>query len=136
MPASAKSLKSLKPASVKPPSAKSKGATAPAKPKPAAAASLAQKLAGIGLREDWDFALHLPMRYEDETHITRVRDALAGVPCQVEAEIIHTDIAYRPRRQLVVQAKDGDELLYLRFLNFLRQSGQADGRRQATAPLR
>ena len=58
------------------------------------------------------------MRYEDETRITRVRDALAGLPCQVEAEIIHTDIAYRPRRQLVVQAKDGDDLLYLRFLNF------------------
>ena len=118
MPATAKSLKSLKPASAKPPSAKSTRAIAPTKAKPAAAASLAQKLAGIGLREDWDFALHLPMRYEDETRITRVRDALTGVACQVEAEIIHADIAYRPRRQLVVQAKDGDELLYLRFLNF------------------
>lgn len=80
--------------------------------------SLAQKLGGIGLRNEWDFALHLPMRYEDETRITRVRDALAGAECQVEVEIFHTEVTYRPRRQLVVQTRDGDELLYLRFLNF------------------
>ena len=72
----------------------------------------------MGLAEDWDFALHLPIRYEDETRITRVRDALPGVACQVEACIIHSEITYRPRRQLVVQAKDGEDLLYLRFLNF------------------
>ena len=80
--------------------------------------SLAQKLGGIGLRNEWDFALHLPMRYEDETRITRVRDALTGVECQVEVEIFHCEISYRPRRQLVVQTRDGDTLLYLRFLNF------------------
>ncbi len=82
------------------------------------ATTVAQKLASIGLRNDWDFALHLPMRYEDETRITHVRDALTGVACQVEAEIIHAEVTYRPRRQLVVQTKDGEELLYLRFLNF------------------
>jgi len=72
----------------------------------------------MGLTEDWDFALHLPIRYEDETRITRLRDALPGVACQVEADIIHNEITYRPRRQLVVQAKDGEDLLTLRFLNF------------------
>ena len=75
-------------------------------------------MAKIGLREDWDFALHLPIRYEDETRITRVRDARIGEACQIEAEIIHHEITYRPRRQLVVQMKDGDDILYLRFLNF------------------
>jgi len=79
---------------------------------------VAQKMAKIGLREEWDFALHLPIRYEDETRITRVRDARIGEACQIEAEIIHAEITYRPRRQLVVQTKDGDDLLYLRFLNF------------------
>ncbi|MCA2998981.1 MAG: ATP-dependent DNA helicase RecG [Rhodocyclaceae bacterium] len=86
----------------------------PAKPP----TSLAQKLAQIGLRNEWDFALHLPIRYEDETRITRVRDALAGVDCQVEVEVFHTEVAYRPRRQLVVQARDGEDILHLRFLNF------------------
>ncbi len=116
LPAIAKSPKS---AANKPPrSAKAGRGAKPAAAAKSAPTTIAQKLVHIGLREDWDFALHLPMRYEDETRITRVRDALSGLPCQLEAEIIHSEIAYRPRRQLVVQAKDGDDLLYLRFLNF------------------
>ncbi len=90
----------------------------PAAPEKSAANSLSSKLAKLGLKVEWDFALHLPIRYEDETRITRVRDALPGVPCQLEAEIVHSEITYRPRRQLVVQAKDGDTLIHLRFLNF------------------
>ena len=93
-------------------------AASKAKSAPRDATTVAQKLAKLGLRADWDYALHLPMRYEDETRITRARDARPGVPCQVEAEITHTEIAYRPRRQLVVQAQDGDTTLHLRFLNF------------------
>jgi ATP-dependent DNA helicase RecG len=95
--------------------ASSKSATA------ATTNSLTARLAEIGLRQVWDFALHLPIRYEDETRITRVRDALTGVDCQVEVIINHTEITYRPRRQLVVQASDGaqnGDMLYLRFLNF------------------
>ena len=91
---------------------------AKALPKKAAPDTVASKLAKLGLKVDWDFALHLPIRYEDETRITPLRDALPGVPCQMEAEIVHNEITYRPRRQLVVQAKDGEELIHLRFLNF------------------
>ena len=80
--------------------------------------TLAAKLQKLDLREDWDFALHLPIRYEDETRLTRLKDAQVGVPCQLEAEIVHAEITYRPRRQLVVQAKDGDDIIYMRFLNF------------------
>ncbi len=80
--------------------------------------SIAQKLAAIGLRDDWDFVLHLPLRYEDETRLTPLRDALPGQDCQVEVEIVHSEITYRPRRQLVVQARDGETMLHLRFLNF------------------
>ena len=93
-------------------------ANTPAKKPTKPPTSLAQKLAQIGLRNEWDFALHLPIRYEDETRITRVRDAMAGVDCQVEVEIFHTEVTYRPRRQLVVQARDGEDVVHLRFLNF------------------
>jgi ATP-dependent DNA helicase RecG len=89
--------------------------------KPTTVQSVAQKLAAIGLRNDWDFALHLPIRYEDETRITRVRDAISGVDCQVEVVVVHAEVAYRPRRQLVVETRDGEhaeDTLYLRFLNF------------------
>ena len=80
--------------------------------------TLSAKLQKLDLREDWDFALHLPIRYEDETRLTRVVDAQFGVPCQLEAEIVHSEITYRPRRQLVVQARDGTDTIYMRFLNF------------------
>ena len=84
----------------------------------AAANTLSARLAKLDLRDDWDFALHLPIRYEDETRLTRVIDAQIGVPCQLEAEIVHAEITYRPRRQLVVQAKDGNDIICMRFLNF------------------
>ncbi|MBL8510642.1 MAG: ATP-dependent DNA helicase RecG [Betaproteobacteria bacterium] len=95
------------------PSSKKPPPSAPAKPD-----TLAAKLGKLGLQSAWDFALHLPIRYEDETHLMPVRDALPGVPCQVEADITHAEVAYRPRRQLVVQMQDGDQTLFLRFLNF------------------
>ena len=104
----------IKPAQSSP--AKSKRGTA-LRP-PAAVNTLATKLQKLDLQEDWDFALHLPIRYEDETRLTRVIDAQLGVPCQLEAEIVHAEITYRPRRQLVVQARDGADTIYLRFLNF------------------
>ncbi len=103
-------IKSGLPPKKKPPS--------PSKPRQESASTAAEKMAKIGLRADWDFALHLPMRYEDETRITRVRDARIGEACQVEAVIIHSEVTYRPRRQLVVQTQDGDDVLYLRFMNF------------------
>jgi ATP-dependent DNA helicase RecG len=78
----------------------------------------ADLLARLGLLSDWDFALHLPLRYEDETRITRLRDAREGADCQIEVEITHCEIAYRPRRQLVVQGRDKSGTVYFRFLNF------------------
>ncbi|MBL8512761.1 MAG: ATP-dependent DNA helicase RecG [Betaproteobacteria bacterium] len=81
-------------------------------------ATTAELFDRLGLRSDWDFALHLPHRYEDETRITPLRQAHEGVECQIEIEITHCEIAYRPRRQLVAQGKDATGIVYFRFLNF------------------
>ena len=78
------------------------------------APALAKKLAKLGLRTPQDLVLHLPHRYEDETRLTPVDAAPPGVPVQVEATVQRAEVAYRPRRQLVVHA----EGLVLRFLNF------------------
>ncbi len=37
---------------------------------------------------------------------------------QIEGIIVHSEILYRPRRQLVCQVEDGSGLLFMRFLNF------------------
>ncbi|MBV8030394.1 MAG: ATP-dependent DNA helicase RecG [Betaproteobacteria bacterium] len=76
--------------------------------------ALARKLQKLGLRSRMDFVLHLPLRYEDETALVAPADAPAGKPVLVEAKLQRAEIAYRPRRQLVVHA----EGLVLRFFNF------------------
>ncbi|MSQ89270.1 MAG: ATP-dependent DNA helicase RecG [Betaproteobacteria bacterium] len=78
------------------------------------APALAKKLAKLGLRSSQDLALHLPHRYEDETRLTAPELAPAGKPVLVEARLERAELAYRPKRQLVVHA----EGLVLRFLNF------------------
>lgn len=81
--------------------------------------STLSKLAKLNISNIWDLALHLPLRYEDETHITPIADAQLGVPVQIEATVIHQQIQFRPRRQLVVQVKDvSGHMLYLRFIHF------------------
>ena len=46
----------------------------------------------LGLRRDIDLALHLPLRYEDETKITSLRDSRVGETVQLEGEITHQEI--------------------------------------------
>ena len=76
------------------------------------------KLSKLGIHTPFDLVLHLPLRYEDETQITRIDDLLPGVSAQAEGEIIHSEVAYRPRRSLICQLQDDSGILFLRFLNF------------------
>jgi len=79
---------------------------------------VAEKLARLGLVTDADLLLHLPLRYEDETRLTAIRDAVPGVPAQFQVEVVSSEIAYRPRRQLVARVRDDTGAMVLRFLNF------------------
>ena len=72
----------------------------------------------LGLRRDIDLALHLPLRYEDETRITRLLDARDGDMVQLEGQVTHSEVAFRPRRQLRVTLDDGSDTCVLRFINF------------------
>ncbi len=76
------------------------------------------KLAKLGIHSRFDLILHLPLRYEDETHLYPIADAPLGHPVLVEGEVIHNEVTYRPRRQLVCQVQDGSGVLHVRFLNF------------------
>ena len=82
------------------------------------APSLVAKLQKLGIRSQADLVLHLPLRYEDETVVTLPSKALPGIPVQVEAEVLRAEVAYRPKRQLVVHARADDGPLALRFFNF------------------
>jgi ATP-dependent DNA helicase RecG len=72
----------------------------------------------LGLGRDIDLALHLPLRYEDETRIVSLRDCREGDTVQIEATVTACEIAYRPRRQLVVTVDDASDTCVLRFFSF------------------
>ena len=76
------------------------------------------RLEKLGIRTDFDLVLHLPLRYEDETHLYPISDLPFDRSAQTEGELLHAEVQYRPRRQLVCQIADGSAVLYLRFFNF------------------
>lgn len=75
-------------------------------------------LVKLGLVRDIDLALHLPLRYEDETRIVKLRDARDGDVVQFEAVVTSCEIAHRPRRQLLVTVDDDTDTCVLRFFSF------------------
>ena len=77
-----------------------------------------QALRKLGLVRDIDLALHLPLRYEDETRITPIRNAREGDTVQIEGQVTASEIQQRPRRQLVVTLDDGSGQCELRFFSF------------------
>ena len=85
----------------------------------------------MGLARDIDLALHIPLRYEDETRIVKLRDAREGGTVQIEATVTDCQVQYRPRRQLVVTVDDGTDTCVLRFFSFYpsQQKALADGAR-------
>ena len=85
----------------------------------------------LGLLRDIDLALHLPLRYEDETQITRMAAAREGETVQCEGDVIESRIELRGRRQLLVKIEDESGELLLRFLNFYpsQQKQMAQGQR-------
>ncbi|RZS58432.1 ATP-dependent DNA helicase RecG [Sphaerotilus mobilis] len=98
-------------------------APAPAAAKPLSAPQRA--LHKLGLTRDIDLALHLPLRYEDETRLTPLLSAHEGDTVHLEGLVSESRIELRPRRQLIVKLKlidaDGEaglQGLILRFVNF------------------
>ena len=90
----------------------------------------------MGLRRDIDLALHLPLRYEDETRLTPIAQAREGDTVQCEGIVTESRIELRGRRVLIVRIEDdeGGELL-LRFIHFYpsHQKSLAEGARAAGA---
>ncbi|HEU4458492.1 MAG TPA: ATP-dependent DNA helicase RecG [Methylibium sp.] len=87
--------------------------------KPAAKLSGPQRaLHKLGLLRDLDLALHLPLRYEDETRIVAIGALREGESAQVEGVVRASRIEQRARRQFVAHLDDGSGELVLRFLHF------------------
>lgn len=80
--------------------------------------SVAERVARMGLINDWDFVLHLPLRYEDETRITRICDLKAGDWAQIQGTVISSRTQGGRFMQLIASVSDGTANIEIRFLHF------------------
>ena len=85
---------------------------------PAYSRPLISHLSKLGIHSVPALLLHLPLRYIDETHITAVRDLRVGESAQLEGEIVHAELSYKPRKALIARLEDASGQLTLRFLHF------------------
>jgi ATP-dependent DNA helicase RecG len=106
------------PAAIPPPD----GGAAPLRgPQPAAAPALsapARALHKLGLVRDIDLALHLPLRYVDETRLASIASLREGDIAQAQGRVQECRVETRSRRQLLVRLADDSGELLLRLLHF------------------
>jgi len=101
------------PAPVAPPAPDAASAPKPALTGPQRA------LQRLNLVRPIDLALHLPLRYEDETQVLPIAALRPADKAQVEGTVIDSHVEARARRQLVATLRDDSgSALLLRFLNF------------------
>jgi len=98
---------------------------APVTSLPGVGPALAQTLARLGLNRIQDLWFHLPLRYEDRTRITPIRELKTGETAQVEGivEAVERGFRYRPQLRVAI----GDEsraTLILRFFHFNRAQAE------------
>nr|WP_255562838.1 ATP-dependent DNA helicase RecG [Polynucleobacter sp. AP-Melu-500A-A1] len=75
----------------------------------------------MGLDSPMALALHLPSRYEDETELLTIEEAISHGrfnAVQTQGMVIRNQVLFRPRRQMLVTIEDDTQTLQLRFLNF------------------
>ena len=86
---------------------------------PGVGPALAEILRRVGLNTLQDLWFHLPLRYEDRTHITSIRDLRNGEAAQVQGRIeaIEKSFRYRPQLRIAI-SDDSHQTLTLRFFHF------------------
>lgn len=77
-----------------------------------------QALQRMGLVRPIDMALHIPLRYEDETQLSSIDASLDGQTVQWQVRVLESVVTARPRRQLRVRVADGTGECWLRFFHF------------------
>jgi len=86
---------------------------------PGVGPALVETLDRLGLRTLQDLWFHLPLRYEDRTRLTPIRDLRVGDSAQVEGrvEAIEKGFRYRPQLRIAI-GDDSQRTLVLRFFHF------------------
>jgi ATP-dependent DNA helicase RecG len=96
-----------------------------AKPPSPAISGPQKALRKLGLLRPIDLALHLPLRYEDETRIVSLCDVRDGDLVQIEGVVTVCEVRQRGQRQLLVTLADGSDTCLLRFFSFYASQQKA-----------
>jgi len=87
--------------------------------------ALAEALGRLGLARVQDLWFHLPLRYEDRTRVTPIRELRIGESAQVEGVVDAVERGFRYRPQLRVALVDASQAtLTLRFFHFNRAQAE------------
>ena len=98
---------------------------APLSSLPGVGPALAQALERLGIGCVQDLWFHLPLRYEDRTRVTPIRDLRIGDRVLVEGVVEAVERSFRYRPQLRVALGDGSRAtLVLRFFHFNRAQAE------------
>ncbi|TRX55100.1 ATP-dependent DNA helicase RecG [Thalassomonas sp. M1454] len=79
---------------------------------------VASKLEKIGLKTLQDVLFHLPLRYEDKTRVSKIRDLMPGMHTGVIGNVIDSQVSFGRRKMLLVKINDGSGEITLRFFHF------------------
>lgn len=82
-------------------------------------APLDVRLEKLGLVRDWDFVLHLPLRYEDETSVTPIGSLAVNTHAQIEGRVADQRFVRTGRgQQLQAVVEDSTGSITIRFLHY------------------
>jgi ATP-dependent DNA helicase RecG len=79
---------------------------------------ISAKLEKIQLFTVQDLLFHLPLRYEDRTRVTAIRDLVAGLHTNIVGQVVSNQVMQGKRRMLLVSISDGSGTVTLRFFHF------------------
>ncbi len=87
-------------------------------------AKLQEKLARLNLHRVEDLLFHFPLRYEDKTHVYPIGSLEAKQQALVVGDVLHSQVSFRGRRQLVMRVNDGTGALDVRLFHFNKSQQQ------------
>ncbi|MCK4865764.1 MAG: ATP-dependent DNA helicase RecG [Gammaproteobacteria bacterium] len=79
---------------------------------------VAEKLLRLDIHNQEDLLFHLPLRYQDRSHIYPIGSLRAGMECQIAGEVQLSEIKYGRGRMLLTRLSDGTGFITLRFFHF------------------
>ena len=79
---------------------------------------VAEKLQRLDIYNQDDLLFHLPLRYQDRSHVYPIGSLRAGMECQVTGEVQLSEIKFGRGRMLLSRISDGTGFITLRFFHF------------------